>query len=161
MIKVWETMGIKKGSRQTQEFQNEWHKLRVNLLQSAAWLNGELRHFLEPYGMTQKQFNILRILRGQEPDTIGLTIQDIRDLMIDKMSDTSRLVERLARKNYVQKRPCSQDKRHARVRITAEGLRLLDRIDDDMARLDAITGLLNIEEARQLNALLDKMRGHS
>lgn len=139
-------------------FQNEWHRLRVNLLFSSNWLIGEIKNFIEPFGITQKQFNILRILRGNHPDEVGLTIHDIRDRMIDKMSDASRLVDRLSKKGLILKKPCTKDKRHARVRISEAGLTLLEEIDARLSKLDQIFGGLSEEEAVQLNFLLNKMR---
>jgi len=151
------TMNINEAIQQEQ-FENEWHKLRVNLLHSAGWLNYKIRDFIEPFGITQKQFNILRILRGQAAQDPGLTIYEIRSRMIDKSSDASRLVDRLVQKRLAGKRPCTLDKRHARVRISREGEALLRRIDKEMPRLDAATQSLSSEEAAALNALLDKMR---
>lgn len=143
---------------QQDTFSSEYHKLRVNILHSSSWLGGKIRNFLTPFGITQKQFNILRILRGQPEDSIGLTIQDIRSKMIDKRSDTSRLVDRLIKKKFINKRPCAADKRHARVSITENGLALLDTIDKQMKNLDNILDNLSPQEALQLNHLLDKMR---
>ena len=139
-------------------YQNEWHRLRVNLLFSTNWLIGEIKTFIEPFGITQKQFNILRILRGNHPDEVGLTIHDIRERMIDKMSDASRLVDRLSKKGLILKKPCTKDKRHARVRISQDGLDLLEQIDAQIPRLDQVFKGLNEEEATQLNNLLNKMR---
>jgi len=148
-----------KDAIQQQQFKNEWHKLRVNLLYSASWLSGNIKEFIEPFGITQKQFNILRILRGQHPEEI--TILEIRSRMIDKMSDASRMVDRLAKKSLLHKRPCTEDKRQTRVRISDAGLQLLRRIDREIARMDEILFNLNDEEAAVLNNLLDKMRGCS
>lgn len=142
-------------------FSNEWHRLRVNILYSANWLSGEIKTFLEPHGITQKQFNILRILRGLHPDPDGQTINDLRDRMIDRMSDTSRLVERLEKKGLIRKQPCVKDRRHARVFIADPGLQLLADIDRKMASLDALTHGLSEKEAELLNNLLDKMRRKS
>jgi len=146
-----------KDAIQQRKFQNEWHKLRVNLLYSSSWLSGNIKAFIEPFGITQKQFNILRILRGQHPEEI--TILDIRNRMIDKMSDASRMVDRLAKKDLLLKRPCTEDKRQTRVRISPAGLELLQQIDSEMNRMDEILFNLSEEEAHTLNHLLDKMRG--
>jgi len=92
---------------QQTKFNNEAHKLRVNLLHTASWLKAEIGDFLKPLGITQPQFNILRILRGVCPEAIS-TLQ-IREKMIDKMSDTSRMVDRLVKKGWVKKVPCTND----------------------------------------------------
>lgn len=118
----------------------------------------EIRQFLEPFELTQKQFNILRILRGDLENDKGMAVQDLRSRMIDRMSDTSRLVDRLKKKGLVFRKACAEDKRVTRVRISPEGLALLERIDGEMHKMDAITRRLSNEEAKQLNTLLDKMR---
>lgn len=142
---------------QQRAFENEWHKLRVNLLFSASWFRGQMKAFLKPFGITQQQFNILRILRGQHPNALS-TLQ-IRERMVDKMSDASRLVDRLQKKGLVHKRPCDHDKRLVDVSISEQGLTLLATLDTKISKLDQIAqGGLTEEEGRQLNALLDKMR---
>lgn len=143
---------------QQRSFENEWHKLRVNLLFSASWFRGRMKAFLAPFGITQQQFNILRILRGQYPEAIS-TLQ-LRERMVDKMSDASRLVDRLQKKGLVLKRPCEHDKRLVDVVISEKGLALLSTLDTELHKLDRIgQGNLTEAEGRQLNALLDKMRG--
>lgn len=143
---------------QQRSFENEWHKLRVNLLFSASWFRGRMKAFLAPFGITQQQFNILRILRGQYPEAIS-TLQ-LRERMVDKMSDASRLVDRLQKKGLVLKRPCEHDKRLVDVVISESGLALLSTLDTELHKLDRIgQGNLTEAEGRQLNALLDKMRG--
>lgn len=139
------------------KFKNEFHKLRVNLLFSASWLNGEVKNFLAPFDITQKQFNILRILRGQYPDEMGMTIMDIRDRMVDKMSDASRIVDRIYKKDLIGKKPCIHDKRHTRVWITEKGMELLAKIDEKMPYIDNIFNLTE-EQAQTLNCMLDEMR---
>lgn len=139
------------------KFKNEFHKLRVNLLYSASWLNSEVKNFLSPHNITQKQFNILRILRGQYPDEMGITIMEIRDRMVDKMSDASRIVDRIYKKGLIGKKPCAHDKRHTRVWITEKGMKLLAEIDEKMPYMDNIFSLTK-EEAQTLNCMLNEMR---
>lgn len=141
---------------QQMEFINQAHKLRVNLLYTASWLKSEVTDFLKPYGITQPQFNILRILRGSRPEAIS-TLQ-IREKMVDKMSDTSRLVDRLIQKGWLHKKPCTHDRRLVRVSITQLGLDLLDEIDENIANLDEVTDKLNQKEIKALNFLLNKLR---
>lgn len=139
------------------KFKNEYHKLRVNLLYSAGWLGNEIKGFLAPYDITQKQFNILRILRGQYPDDMGITIMEIRERMVDKMSDASRIVDRIYKKDLIGKKPCIKDKRHTRVWITEKGMALLADIDTQMPQMDTIFNLTE-EQAQTLNCMLEEMR---
>jgi DNA-binding MarR family transcriptional regulator len=136
------------------QFKSPMHKLRVNLLYSAHWLNNKICDFLEPFGITQQQFNILRILRGQYPDAIST--RNIRQRMIISGSDTSRLVDRLLSKRLVEKKICKHDKRKVDVVISEAGLELLTRIDHKINELDQVFGLTPAE-ADSLNQLLLKM----
>lgn len=137
-------------------YQNEWHELRISVLQAESWLSGEIKYFLSPFQLTQKQFNILRILRGHQEE-IPLSILDIRIKMIDKMSDASRIIDRLAKKGLVEKIPCKMDKRTMRIKITEDGLLTLTQVDQSLPRLDAVMNQLTPTEARQLCHLLQKM----
>jgi DNA-binding MarR family transcriptional regulator len=140
----------------TGPYLNDWHHLRTNLLRVAGWLRFEINTLLEPFGITQPQFNILRILRGQRGHAIST--QEIRERMIDsKMSDTSRLVDRLAAKGLVTKAPSTVDKRLVDVMISAQGLAVLGDIDTKMNALDELLTSISAEEAQVLNRLLDKL----
>lgn len=139
-------------------FMNCWHKSRVNLLYSGNWLKGEIKDFLSDYEVTQQQFNVLRILRGSRPQP--LTTADIRSRLLDRMSDTSRIVDRLCKKGYVAKTRNEQDRRLVDVSITEVGLDLLQRIDYNIDAFDSIMQNLSEDEAEQLSHLLDKLRGN-
>lgn len=137
-------------------YANDWHHLRTNLLRVSGWLRAEVTRILEPYGLTQPQFNILRILRGQKGHP--LSTQEIRARMVDsKMSDTSRLVDRLALKHLVTKAPSQLDKRLVEVVVSAQGLELLRQLDEQMQELDAILQVIPLAQAQQLNQLLDQL----
>ncbi|MEQ9442124.1 MAG: MarR family transcriptional regulator [Cyclobacteriaceae bacterium] len=141
---------------QQQVFSNEWHKLRANLLHTGSWLRGEVSDFLKPFDITQQQFNILCILRAQHPQ--ALSTQQLRDQLTDRMSDASRLVDRLQQKDLVCKEACGQDKRLVDINITEKGLRLLCQIDEQMPRLDEVLQTLTEKEAVFLNKLLERLR---
>lgn len=149
------------GSLMQGNFQNEYHHLRANLLRVSGWLRQELHDILEPFGITQQQFNALRILRGQMKvvRTTSFSTNDLRDLLLDKGPDTSRLVDRLVEKGFVQKVPCNVDSRRVNLSLTDDGQQLLAKIDEKMGDLDAILGNLSEKEARQMNALLDRLAG--
>jgi DNA-binding MarR family transcriptional regulator len=147
-------MGIEKDIQQ-QTFRNEYQKAAVNLIFSAGWLNEKIKAFLDTEDITSQQYNILRILRGCK--TPMSTLQ-IRERMLDKMSDTSRIVERLQKKGVVEKKVCPADKRLVDVVISKKGLALLEKLDRRNAELDSILQSLTPDEAKTLNSLLDKMR---
>ncbi|MCI4668485.1 MAG: MarR family transcriptional regulator [Bacteroidia bacterium] len=140
-----------------QKFLNDWHEMRVNLLLSANWLEHKLKGFLEPFNLTFKQFNILRILRVHKEEP-ALSILDVRNRMIDKMSDTSRILTRLEQKGLSMREPCKQDKRTTRVNITQEGLDLLEKIDHSIPELDKMVMKLSPGDTRLLIQLLNELR---
>ena len=122
---------------------------------TANWLNEKIAGILSQEDITQQQYNILRILRGSE---VPLSTLQIRERMLDKMSDTSRIVERLVKKELVEKKTSAIDKRLVDVSIADSGLELLKRLDQKNEELDAILQNLSPEEAAGLSDLLDKMR---
>jgi DNA-binding MarR family transcriptional regulator len=139
------------------KFRNMHHKVAVNLLYTASWLGEKNKNFFKDFGITTQQFNILRILRGQHPNKISGA--EIKDRMLDKNSDVSRLIDRLIAKELVTKSQCPNDKRAADVMITDGGLELLKKIDALMDQADVTAFNLTKEEASQLSDLLDKCRG--
>ncbi len=149
-------MGIEKDI-QTQNFRNEYQKATVNIIFSANWLHEKINVFLEEEGITQQQFNIMRILRGSQKP---LSTLQIRERMLDKMSDTSRIVERMLKKGLVEKKICSTDKRLVDVILSEEGYTILEKIDKKNNEMDNVLKHLSVDEARELNTLLDKMRDH-
>jgi len=150
-------MGIEKEIHQ-QTFRNTKQKAMVNLLYTYGWAIEKMKSFLGPEDITHQQFNILRILRGAHPQPLS-TLQ-IRERMLDKMSDTSRIVDRLVLKGLVQKSICPKDKRLVDVVITDKGQDLLKKLDGQTNEMDLIMGGLSDAEAEALSSLLDKLRGH-
>ena len=136
-------------------FRTEYQKSIINLIYTFNWVNEKLNRRFEPFDITQQQFNILRILRGAGQP---LSTLQIRQRMLDKMSDTSRIVERLLKKNLVEKKTCPADKRLVDVVISKKGLALLEKLDQKNAELDRLVQGLSSDEAKSLNCLLDKMR---
>jgi DNA-binding MarR family transcriptional regulator len=140
----------------TGTYENEKHRLRVNLLYSSYWLADRIADFLKPYDITQQQFNILRILRGNAPEPIST--KELRERMIVSGSDTSRLLDRLIEKGFAWKRPCPHDGRLIQAFISESGAKLLSAIDSAIHRLDDVMDNLSEKEALVLNQLLNKMR---
>ena len=147
-------MGIEKEIGQY-TFRNDHQKSIINLVYTYNWMIEKMKLRLDEFDLTMQQFNILRILRGAKSP---LSTMQIRERMLDKMSDTSRIVDRLIVKELVQKNVCPRDKRLVDVLITKKGLDLLEELDLHSEELDSIIGNLTCEEMQQLNHLLDKMR---
>ncbi|MEZ4884482.1 MAG: MarR family transcriptional regulator [Chitinophagales bacterium] len=145
---------------QQRHFKSEYQKAHINILFTAAWLSQEVTQSLKEYDITWQQFNILRIIKGQHPKAV--TVKLLQKRMIDKMSNASRLVEKLRKKNLVIRQECPKDRRRVDIVLTAEGMTLLElasaAIDEHLTQH---LQNLSIEEAQTLNGLLDKMRGTS
>jgi MarR family 2-MHQ and catechol resistance regulon transcriptional repressor len=148
-------MSIEKDINQGR-FANEYHKASVNLLFTYNWLMEKVKEICALENLTPQQFNILRILRGSYPEP--LSTMQIRQRMLDKMSDTSRIVDRLIVKGLVKKNISQKDKRLVAVLITPEGRQVLEKMDIQQSRLDNILDNLSAKEASILSDLLDKIR---
>lgn len=139
------------------KFEDNYQKAVININFTYGWLNNKLKDEFGKYNLTTQQFNILRILRGQYPKSA--TINLLKDRMIDKMSDASRIVDRLLQKGLVSRCTNTKDRRAVDIRISDEGLELLATIDKEMKTRDMLKENLTDEEAGLLSSLLDKLRG--
>jgi DNA-binding MarR family transcriptional regulator len=147
-------MGIQEDINQS-KFRNEFQKAGINLIYTFNWVTEQTKTLFEKHGLTAQQFNILRILRGAGQP---LSTLQIRQRMLDKMSDTSRIVDRLIIKGLVKKNISKIDKRLVDVSITEKGKKLLLKLDGHQDDLDAVLSNLSDSEAKTLNKLLDKIR---
>jgi len=147
-------MSIEKDINQ-HSFRNEHQKGIINLIYTYNWMNEKMKKVFDNEEITAQQYNILRILRGAGKPISTL---QIRERMLDKMSDTSRIVDRLVLKGLAKKAVCKNDKRLVDVSINPKGLKLLERIDLLDKDMDAIVGNLTDADAKTLNKLLDKIR---
>ncbi len=146
-------MGIEEDIKQKRPFGSEVEKALVNVVFTNGWINEKRKNHYKPFGITPKQYNILRILGGADQP---LTTSVIRRRMIDKMSDTTRLIDRLIIKEVVSKKVKKEDKRLVDISITEKGLQLLSEIK--ATRFQETASGLNENEAAKLNELLDKLR---
>jgi DNA-binding MarR family transcriptional regulator len=142
---------------QQQTFRSEYQKALLNILFTSNYLIAIVNDFFKPYDITRQQYNVMRIVKGQLPK--AASIQLIRDRMLEKMSDASRIVERLRLKNMVKREISPDDKRIVHISITDEGIKLLESIEMHVEEMEKSIKNLSREEAVQLNKLLDKIRG--
>lgn len=148
-------MSLEKDINQA-SFRNLQQKSMVNIIYTYHWVVERIKQFLSEEDITLQQYNILRILRGSYPRPLS-TLQ-IRERMLDKMSDTSRIVDRLILKGLVQKSVARTDKRLVDVLISDKGKKLLEKLDIGNVQLDGIIHGLTEDEMITLNRLLDKIR---
>ncbi len=137
------------------KFKSEYQRAIINLIYTYNWTTEQLKHVFEKENLTMQQFNILRILRGSD---VPLSTLQIRERMLDKMSDTSRIVDRLVIKGIAQKTICKKDKRLVDVTITDKGKHLLEQLDIHEIDFENVMKTLSESEAKTLNTLLDKIR---
>ena len=126
------------------------------MIYTCNWIMERQKNFFDQENITLQQFNILRILRGSYPKPIS-TLQ-IRERMLDKMSDTSRIVDRLVIKELATKKPSLTDKRLVDIAITSRGIAMLERLDRKNEEMDSLLQALSEREVKILNQLLDKIR---
>lgn len=140
-----------------EKFESEVQKLMINQLFTGKWVNDLISKYLKPYGLTTQQYNVLRILRGQQSKAISVNAVAVR--MIDKMSNVSRLIDKLKDKDLVLRTINQDDRRQVDIEVTEKGLDLLKEIDKVQPKIKAHFKTLTEAEAKQLNNLLDKLRG--
>jgi DNA-binding MarR family transcriptional regulator len=142
---------------QSNKFEDNYHKAVINITYTYGWLSNTFRYRFERHNLTQQQFNVLRILRGQYPNPS--TINMIKERMLDKMSDASRIVDRLIQKGLVSRCTNNKDRRAVDIRISEAGLETLSKMDEEFKTRDMLKNNLTEEEAGKLSDLLDKLRG--
>lgn len=139
------------------KFESEYQKLIVNILFTGSWLQSISSKILKPHNVSSQQYNVLRILKGQFPNAV--CINDITSRMIDKMSNSSRLVDKLKQKGLVERVVSKKDRRQVDVRISEKGIQLLHALQDEINLYEPVKSNLTEKEAILLNQMLDKTRG--
>lgn len=140
-----------------EKFKTEYQKLLVNILFTGHWIDRINSRLLRPFGISSQQLNVMRILRGQNGKPASIKL--IQERMLDKMSNASRLVDKLMEKNLVRRTQSEEDRRQVNVLISNEGKNLLAKIDKVLEKYDEQFKHLSNDEAQQLNDLLDRLRG--
>jgi len=139
------------------KFYSEYTKLIINLVYTGNKMNFKTNELLKVKNLTIQQYNVLRILRGQHPNPS--TVNMIIDRMLDKMSNASRIIDKLEDKKLVVRKINFEDKRCADVMISEKGLELLKKLDSEINNNEKSYIHLNLQEVKILNDLLDKLRG--
>lgn len=141
---------------QQKKFKSETQKLAINLTYTHNWLNAHYSAMFRTSDITMQQFNVLRILRGQYPNPCSVKL--IKERMLDRMSDASRIVDKLKSKGLLDRRECPMDRRSVDILITEQGLELLASMDSIDENFKQVFKTLTEEEMQTLNHLLDKLR---
>ncbi|WP_426295735.1 MarR family winged helix-turn-helix transcriptional regulator [Dyadobacter endophyticus] len=138
------------------KFRSPFQKLALNLVYTTKWLEYKQLESFKEHDITPQQYNVLRILRGQQGNPIK--VSDITERMLDKSSNTSRLVDKLLAKDLAKRTSCESDRRAVDVVITEEGLDLLKVLDPFIEDWENRFNIISEAEAEQISALLDKLR---
>jgi DNA-binding MarR family transcriptional regulator len=138
-------------------FRNDYHKGMINLTYTTKQLSYEFLQSLRNHGLTEQQYNVLRILRGFRSEG-PLSVGFIKERMLDKDSDVSRLIDRLFDKELLTRKENSEDRRQKSLEITDKGLALLNNMFECEKKADTLLNNLSNEEVQELNRLLDKIR---
>jgi DNA-binding MarR family transcriptional regulator len=150
-------MKIEEAIKQS-HFKSEYQKMVVNVIYTSNWLLSQNAKALKPLALTTQQFNILRILKGQFPNPAPVSL--LTERMLDKMSNASRLVDKLEEKNLVIRTICKKDRRQVDVVLTKQGISLLEEANLAVQSATAFVKELSEEESKTLNELLDKLRSN-
>jgi DNA-binding MarR family transcriptional regulator len=149
-------MGLEEDIKQGKKFTNDYEKLLVNIMFTNSWLVEKQSALFKPHGITTPQYNVLRILRGAFPEPC--TINTLIDRMLDRMSNASRIVDRLEAKELVERKVCRSDRRAKDVVITEKGLQVLESIDEEMALWFKQFAGVDKEKVAACNEFLDEIR---
>lgn len=149
-------MGTIEEAIKQKSFKDPYNKLVVNLLYTNSYIVNSQQVLFKPHGMSPEQYNVLRILRGQ--NGVPTTVSSIQDRMLNKMSNASRLVEKLKLKGLLRRDECPNDRRQVDILITESGLNLLNEVQLEVEIANKQFVNLDLAEVTQLNDLLDKMR---
>ncbi|MDX1939450.1 MAG: MarR family transcriptional regulator [Saprospiraceae bacterium] len=143
---------------QQKQFKSDYQQTHINILFTASWLNLLSTKLLKKHNISPQQFNILRILQGAHPKPISVKL--LTERMIDKMSNASRLVEKLKQKGLIERNANESDRRRVDVYITEKGINLLEQASKEIeTSIEKTFSRLQPSEALLLNQLLDKLRG--
>jgi DNA-binding MarR family transcriptional regulator len=139
------------------KFKSSYQKNMISLFYTVNLLSDYQQKLFKDSKITRQQYNALRILKGQYPEssTVGL----IKERLIDKNSDASRMVDRLCKLEFVERLESKTDKRAVDVRITKKGLKLLDKLSDKVENFESPLRVLSKKESEILNTTLDKILG--
>ena len=138
-------------------FKSEYTKAILNIVFTGNWLMSNMIHILKPYDLSPQQYNVLRILRGRYPTAASLS--EIQERMLDRMSNATRLVEKLKQKKYLTRIEVASNRRKVAICITRAGLDLLSSIESKVESLEKeLNTKIIIEDIIELNRVLDKVR---
>ncbi|MBS1774333.1 MAG: MarR family transcriptional regulator [Bacteroidetes bacterium] len=141
----------------TKPIKDPHQRALLNIVYTGSWLINKMNQALKPFDLTEPQYNVLRILRGQNGSCMNLF--EIQNRMVQRMSNVSRLIDKLLEKGLVERNECKSNRRMVEIQITQKGLTLLEDIEPDLQKMIKKSfDNLTKEEAKLVSELLDKFR---
>jgi len=138
------------------KFKDEFEKADINIIFTASWMNSKFNQTIKSYGISVQQFNILRILRGQKGKPASLKL--LTERMMDKMSNTSRLIDKMLTKNLLKREICPNNRRQIEIVLTDNGLKVCNDVSKKVNNIRKENINITEDEAKELNRILDKIR---
>ncbi len=149
-------MNIEQAIRQS-KFQSSYHKAAINIIYTGNWLRDTQVDFFKAYDLLPQHYNVLRILKGKHPEAVSPG--QIKEVMLDKGNDVTRLVDKLFKKGYVKRQLCKDNRRKIDIHISEKGIAFLKELEEPVKKqLSPLKKNLTEKEAEQLSYLLDKLR---
>ncbi len=138
------------------KYRDEYHKGLINLLFTASRIDDTIKQLLKEHGLTTQQYNILRVLRHYRDEDVNLNF--LRDRMLDRYSDVSRIVQNLYQKRLIRRKENTSDRRNKNLNITEIGLKVLADLENIRSMEDNFLAHFEKSEIQEFNRLLDKSR---
>jgi len=151
-------MGIQEEIKQNKPFESEFHKLAINIQFTSSWLNAEFQKVLKPFDLTTHQYNVLRILKGQFPNSY--CNQEITTRMLDRSSNSTRIVDKLLAKGLITRTEHPKDRRQVDIKINENGIELLKLVENESGAFRKKMLAFNAEKAKLMNEWLDEIRNY-
>jgi DNA-binding MarR family transcriptional regulator len=142
---------------QQASFDNSLHKAVINLVYTSNWMRDKQNQLFKPYGILPQHFNVMKILKGKHPELVSPSY--IKEVMLDKAPDLTRLVDKLVQKGWASRKQCEQNRRMVEIGLTEKGVKVLEVLNEQVkANATSLQNRLTETEAEQISDLLDKLR---
>ncbi|MBK7668995.1 MAG: MarR family transcriptional regulator [Sphingobacteriaceae bacterium] len=140
------------------KFESSYQKAIINIIYTSNWLRDQQMDVFRAFDVLPQHYNVLRIIKGKHPKPCSPG--EIKEVMLDKGNDVTRLVDKLVKKGLVKRNLCESNRRKIDITITEKGVTFIKEISDPMKKqLSVIKKLVSEKEAEQLSDILDKIRG--
>lgn len=149
-------MKIEEAIKQS-KFENNYQKAIINIIYTANWLRDQQEEFFKIHDILPQHYNVLRIVKGKHPKVISPG--EIKEVMLDKGNDVTRLVDKLVKRGFLERKTCENNRRKIDIAITSKGIDFIKSMNEPFKKqINEIKKQLNEKEADQLSNLLDKFR---